>query len=68
MVTWCGDARTIWSSTYAPSLTLAEIEQLDTCAPFGVERSGADRCMWVHTPPNSSNQVSFDMVVWFDLD
>ncbi len=68
LVTWCGDARTIWSSASVPNLTLAEIEQLDSCIWFEVDQPDADRCMWVHTPPNSSNQVSFDMVVWFDLD
>ena len=67
-VTWCNNARTTWSSTYVPSMTLAEIEQLPTCEPFDVEHPGADRCAWVHTNPNSSDQVSFDMVVWFDID
>lgn len=67
-VTWCNRERTTWSNTYVPSMTLAEIEQLPTCEPFGVEHPDADRCAWVHTNPNSSDQVSFDMVVWFDID
>ena len=67
-ISWCNNARTMLSQTHVPSMTLAEIEQLPTCASFDIVNTAADRCAWVHTSPNSSEQVSFDFIAWFDLD
>ena len=66
-VTFCGRERTTWSNTYVPQLTFAEIEALPACGELGVTSVLGDRCMWVHTPPNGSDAVSFDMVVSFEL-
>lgn len=67
-ITWCKNARTMWSAVWTPSMSLAEIQQLPTCADRGVTNPGADRCAVIETLPNSSDQVSFEAVVWFDLD
>ncbi len=64
----CQGARFMRSMARVPSMTLTEIEQLPTCETFNVEHPGADRCTLVETAPNSGQQVSFEAVIWFDLD
>ena len=64
----CRNTYTTWSAAHVPAMTLPEIEQLPTCDGLGVDRPGADRCVRVSTSHRNPQQVSFDMVVWFDLD
>ncbi|MEL6892578.1 MAG: hypothetical protein AAFP84_13335 [Actinomycetota bacterium] len=66
-VQWCGDERITWSNTWTPRMTLAEIQSLPACTAFEVEHVEADRCIRVQTAPNSSDQVSLDVVIWFGL-
>lgn len=65
---YCNNARTTYSQIATPLMTMAEIEQLSDCAALDIDWAPADRCMLVETAPNSSEQVSFEFVVWFDLD
>ena len=65
-----GSASLKYSQAYVPTMTLTEIEQLATCETYDIEWATTDRyrCAWASTSPNSSDQVSFEFLVWFDLE
>lgn len=67
-ITECRGARFMHSMARVPSMTLTEIEQLPTCETFDINHTGADRCTLIETLPNSDQQVSFEAVIWFDLN
>ena len=67
-ITECRGARFMHSMARVPSMTLTEIEQLPTCETFDINHTGADRCTLIETMPNSDQQVSFEAIIWFDLD
>ncbi len=67
-ISYCNNARSMRSSVLTASLTLAEIQTFPACAELGVTNTAADHCLRLETLPNSPEQVSFDAVVWFDID